>query len=42
MYIYIYVTLHTLVFPHITSAVSPVHIFLARTRVSKGRLKAGL
>ena len=29
------VTLYTFVFTHITSVVKPVHIFMARSRVSK-------
>ena len=36
------VTLQILVFTHITSVVKPVHIFMARSRVSKSRLKAEL
>ena len=34
------VTLHTFVFTHITSVVKPVHIFMARSRVSKSRSKS--
>ena len=33
------VTLHTFVFSHITSVVKLVHIFMARSRVYKSRLK---
>ena len=29
------VTFHTLAFTHVTSVVKPVHIFMARSRVSK-------
>ena len=36
------VTLYTFVFTHITSVVKPVHIFMARSRVSKSPLKAEL
>ena len=35
-------TLHTLVLTHVTSVVKPVHIAMARSRVSKSRLKAEL
>ena len=35
-------TLHTFVFTHITSMVKPVHTFMARSRISKSRLKAEL
>ena len=34
--------LHTFVFTHITSIVKLVHIFMARSRVSKSRKKAEL
>ena len=36
------VTLYSLELTHITYAVRPVHIFMARSRVSKSRLKAKL
>ena len=36
------VTLYSLEFTHITYAVRPMHIFMARSRVSKSRLKAEL
>ena len=36
------VTLHTFVFTNITSADKPVHILMARSRVSKSRLKSEL
>ena len=36
------VTLHTLVFTHIKSVVKPVHIFMARSRVSRSHLKVEL
>ena len=35
-------TLHFFVFTHITSVLKPVHIFIARSRVSKSCLKAEL
>ena len=36
------VTLHTFVFAHITSVVEPMHIIMARSRVSKSCLEAEL